>query len=441
MLFSSYKSQFVRVRFDWRATRDAGTWEVFKWLRKHDNSNAKWLKLSCDIDARQLTCDYLRETPFCAVEDSDSILLSTHYLRRVQTNFKLSFIFAWTRIQRLELRIISTDGLAGARPLGIPYRLFLVSQWFNSPDESDSYWSTRGRLLSKTRRLEVFSPRPEICDHPPSTSLCRISKDFVLAAPSELRHHFPSIPQIVYASDITLSIREGAYSLLYRLEASIGSNCDLDAVLWEEANRRVEGTSANIPLTFRHLMESAGVDSQVCARVKITEMELNALRLTLHSRERFLYLRAIARSDLAQYLKVIGDSWRVIPEIRPFVIDTRRFPISKKVVNLQRSRVCPDFGCTLGPMPLYFRAQTLGGRAIGLIQRLDPRGNPLLDGLPEYRCFVGIEDLLQSCHRMLRHDDLTLIQEEMLIRANYQKHRYGDHEEFKQLLENQIRSN
>jgi hypothetical protein len=379
-------------------------------------------------------CDYLRETPFQTVVDGDSITLSTHYLRRIQTNIKLSLIFIWTRIVQQEICVISTDGLAGARPYGLPHRLFLVSQWFNSPDEADSYWSKRQRLLERTRRLELFSERPGVCDPPSSKSLTRLSRDFVLAAPSYLEHHFPSIRQIVFASDIAIHLRSDASSLLYRLEEKAGTTVDLDGALWREAVRRTDGVTENIPLTLQSLIVDSDIEPQVCDEVAITEVELDALRLTMHGRERFLYLKAIAQSDLARYLKVIGDSWRAIPEIRPFVIDTPRFPIGRSVSDLQRSRVCPDFGSSLGSIPLYFRAQTLAGRATGLVQRSDPQGNPLLNGLSAHRCFKGVDDLLQSCRAMLDSDDATFFQEEEVIRSNYLKRQVLDRLEMKQML-------
>lgn len=434
MKASGRKSLLTRVRFAWCATRDTSMFKVVGWLRKHDFANAKWVRLSCDIEPRQLTCDYLRETPSRTIKDGDSIILSTHYLRRIQTNIKLSLIFAWTRIVQQEICVLSTDGLSGARPFWYPYRLFLVSQWFNSPDEADFYWTNRQQLSEKTRRLELFSERPGVCDPSPSKSLSRISRDFVLAAPSYLEHHFPSIRQIVFASDITTDLRSDSNSLLRRLRERAGTAVDLDGALWKEAKKRTDGIIGNTPLTLQHLLLDYGLEPQLCDEVAITEVELDALRLTLHSRERVLYLKAIAQSDLARYLKVVGNSWRAIPEIRPFVIDTPRFPVGQAVSDLQRSRACPDFGSSLGSIPLYFRAQTLAARAIGLIQRSDPRGNPLLDGLPRYRRFNGVNDLLTSCRAMLDNDDASLLREEEIIRNNYLKRQVRDRLELKQLI-------
>jgi len=262
----------------------------------------------------------------------------------------------------------------------------------------------------------------------------RRSKDFVLAVPTSLNDHFPSTKQIVFASDITTDLRGGAKSLVRRLRENIGSVVDLDEGLWEEAKRRVTGITDNTPLSFTDLMATIGFDSQVCDEVGISEVELDALRLTLHGRERLLFLKSIAQSELSQYLRVIGESWKAIPEIRPFVIETRRFPVGQLVSDLQRSRVCPDFGSSLGQMPYYYRAQTLGGRAIGLIQRRHPQGNPLLDGLPSYRCFSTADDLLRSCHIMLNNDDIQLLQEEAIIRSNYVKRQLNDRLEMKELI-------
>ena len=437
MTTTDIMSVIRRVVLSWLLTRDVSWLQIVKWLRRHDPSCRKVVRLSCDIEPRQLTCDYLRETPISPLGDNDPVVLSTHYLRRIQTNMKLSLIFAWTRIHRQEICILSTDGLAGARPFIYPYRLVVVSQWFNSPDEADDYWLTRVRLQNRTKRLEIFSERPGIRVPSPSESTIRLAKDFVLADPSLLENHFPSIPQIVFASDITLSLRDGANTLIRRLFQKTGTGPCLDEALWEEARRRVEGINENTPLTFEHLLTTAGQNSHYHSEIEVSEVELDALRLTLHSRERFLFLKSIAQSELAEYLKVIGDGWRRIPEIKPFVINTKRFPVSREVSDLQRSRVCPDFGSSLGSIPLYFRAQTLGGRAIGLIQRRSSTENPLMDGLPAHRQFRTTSDLLESCRLMLSSDDSKLLQEEFLIRQNYLRRQLGDRLELKRIVQNQ----
>lgn len=429
-----------RVKLAWPATKDTSTFQVVRWLARCDQSRAKWVHLTSDIDARQFICDYLREAPSIESEYCDSIVLSTHIVRRLQTNIKLNLIFGWTRLRRTVLHILSNDGFSGAGSFILPFRITLVSWWYNSPDEADRYWSTRQKLQKRVDRIEIFPDTQGTLTSALSGSTIRLSRNFVLATASDLNSHFPSKPQIVFASDITVALRQDATPLLRRIQAHFHSEVDLDGMLWREAENRVKGISPNVPLSFESLMRVAGYEPEACHQVKISDIELDALRLTLHGRERLLFLKAIAQSDVSQYLRVIGNTWRTIPEIAPFVIDVPRFPISPVVTELQKSRVCPDFGSSLGPMPLYFRAQSLAGRAIGLLQRRYPQGNPLLDGLPAHRLFANTEDLLSSCRVMLSQDDFKLREEEERIRYNYSRLVSQDRIALRSLIHTSIRS-
>jgi hypothetical protein len=315
-----------------------------------------------------------------------------------------------------------------------------VSWWYNSPDEADLYWSSRQKLRERVKRIEIFPDGQGGAASLLPDSTVRHSKNFVLAATSDLNDHFPSKQQIVFASDITIDLRQGASSLLRRLNTHLHSEVDLDGAIWQEAQERVEGISPNVPLSFETLMKGAGYEPEECRRVEISEIELDALRLTLHGRERFLFLRALAQSDLSRYLRVIVGTWRAILEIAPFVIDAPRFPISPIVSDLQKSRVCPDFGSSLGPMPLYFRAQSLAARSIGLLQRRYPQGNPLLDGLPKHRSFANIRDLLSSCRIMLSQDDSKIREEEENIRHNYTRIMSQDRTALRELIHNSVKS-
>lgn len=417
----------------WITTRDSSFLEVTRRTIGQRDSPI-WAVITCDLQPRELFCDYFREWPPPIPNLQQRILLSTHPLRRFQSHFKINVMFGMSRLLRREVIVLSTDGLSGARVFVVPYKLTIVTQWFNSPDEADEYWKTRRRLLERTRKVDLFPERPSCPDPPPSLSSKRISKNFVLAAPSDLTRHFPLIRQIVFASDITLEMRPAARSLAERVASLVGNSTNIDDLIWREAELRTSGSRENKPFTLLDLFDASDADSELVSAMDISEEEIDGIRLTLHGRERYLFLRSIAQSEFSDFLKVIGDSWRSVPEIRPYVIDTIRFPGSIHVQQLQRSRVCPDFGSSLGSMPLYGRAQTLAGRAVGLIQRFDPHGNPLLFGLPAHRIFENTESLLQSCRIMLEMDDDQFIDEEQRIRENYSHHLSIDREHLSSIV-------
>lgn len=426
----------VRLRglpAQWARSHDTGFVAIIKIFAQRD-LNCVYVALSCDISARESFCDFYRGQPGPIGGDHQLLVLSTFYLRRLQTNVKLLILSMMTLMRRRELVVLSTDGLAGASFLVRPWKLTLVSQWFNSPDEADEYWARLPKLLVRTKRVELFPERPGMPDLPATSSLVRKSCNLVLAEPSRLDDHFPSRQRIVFAGDLTVDLRSGALPLISRTIHSLGQAFDLDDCIWNEARLRVDGKVPNEPLDFDVLVEKyAGVQFKNSGIIP-SEIELDALRLTLHGRERLLYIRALAQSDLADFLVIVGHSWEQIPDLRRFISDHERFPVGKNVQDLQRSRVAPDFGSTLGSMPLYGRAQTLSGRAIGLLQRRDPRGNPLLRGLEDRRTFVSATDLIDRCRDLLFLNDVALKNEERTIRSNYLNHMQSSKMEFLNLI-------
>lgn len=418
VLYVKIRQQVRKLFHSWRSTRDSG-WFAIARSSLQSKYPVIWVALSCDIDARELFCDFFRSVPPPIRTDGPFLVLSTHILRRLQTNLKLTVLSAISRIRRRPIAMMSTDGLAGATLAIHPYKLLLVSQWFNSPDEADEYWGYRPKLLRRTRRVEYFPERPGLVDPEPIEGLTRLSRNFVLADPSRLSDHFPSIKQIVFASDITIALRKEAVPVAQRLGQHLGADFDLDELIWKEAHERVNGNQPNLPFYLDSLLTRTLPEFESSQRLEISEIELDALRLTLHGRERYLFIRSLAESDLAPFLCLIGSTWTQFPDLRPFVSTQKRFPGGQKVTDFQRSRVCPDFGSSLGSMPLYGRAQTLASRAIGLIQRRDPSGNPLLKDLPFERLFSTCDQLHDSCRRLLTIDESTLIEEEYKIRDNF----------------------
>ena len=405
-----------RVTNAWRQTPSTPLLTSLKVTFAHRTERI-WVILSCDIEPRELFCDFFRARPGPIPDDMHPIVLSTHVVRRLQTNLKLLGLSCWSRLTRTTVCVLSTDGFSGASMWVRPHGLILVSQWFNSPDEADDYWNGRTALLENTRRLEFFPERPGVEDSPPTKDLVRISRNFIIADSSDLASHFPTIRQVVFASDITIDLRPDAHRLRDELQRQ--HNVNIDDLLWEEARMRVHGAKENHPLTLSDLLAAQSDGDFDPQFSSINEKELDALRLTMHGRERYLFVSAIASSDLSDSFKLIGATWRQFPSLRPFVIDQARFPGGKVVSDLQRSRVCPDFGSSLGSMPLYGRAQTLASRATGLLQRFDPSGNPLLGDLENRRLFKNSTDLIRQAHVLLNYDETLFRDDEERIRRNY----------------------
>lgn len=411
--------QRVRKLFhSWRSTRDSG-WFAIARSSLQSKYPVIWVALSCDIDARELFCAFFRSVPPPIRTDSPFLVLSTHILRRLNTNLKLTVLSAISRIRRRPIAMMSTDGLAGATLAIHPYKLLLVSQWFNSPDEADEYWGYRPKLLRRTRRVEYFPERPGLVDPEPIEGLTRLSRNFVLADPSRLSDHFPSIKQIVFASDITIALRKEAVPVAQRLGQHLGTDFDLDELIWREAHERVNGNQLNLPFYLDSLLTRTLPEFESSQRLEISEIELDALRLTLHGRERYLFIRSLAESDLAPFLCLIGSTWTQFPDLRPFISTQKRFPGGQKVTDFQRSRVCPDFGSSLGSMPLYGRAQIIAGRAVGLLQRKDLRGNPLVVGLEDVRTFSNVQELIDRSIQLLEIDESVFFEQERQIRKAY----------------------
>jgi hypothetical protein len=72
-------------------------------------------------------------------------------------------------------------------------------------------------------------------------------------------------------------------------------------------------------------------------------------------------------------------------------------------------------------MPLYGRAQTLAGRATGLLQLRSKLGNPFLEGLENFRTFSNLDELIQKTSVLLELEEELFWDQETQIRILYAK--------------------
>lgn len=389
-----------------------------------------WIALTVDIEPRVTFCEFYRGKEIASGLAFPVIVLSTHVVRRFQTSIKLSILITFANLMKRRIGFLSTDGWAGVKIFVRPRRGVLVTQWFNSPDEADDYWVRNSRSIKRICRIEYFPERPGFIDPPSRGGVTRLSRSFVFARPSELHEHFPTHRTILFASDITVSLRPAALSYVKRFDGLFNSKFDLDRELWEVAKSRVGDSACNDPFDADRWLESREFDPPSLKALMMTEIEHDGLRLTLHGRERYLYVKKIAESNISDSLVLIGQSWREFKTLEPFVSQVDRFPSSLNIHHLQRSRVCPDFGSSLGSMPQYLRAQILAARSVGLLQRSDPKGNPLLDGLLDVRTFGTGDQLIAKCEELLILSDQVILKHASIIRENYEKLRKESISEF-----------
>jgi hypothetical protein len=301
-----------------------------------------------------------------------------------------------------------------------PKNGFVVSQWFNEPEESDNFWRNKKGRIKELSRAEFFPPRDgeELVSN---RSVQRSSTLFNLMIPTEIDNHFPSTRRIVFASDIDISLRTTAMGYQNRLLIDFGIDINFDEMLWLCAERRTSTPTSVAAFQLSEIIEIDNHVQSVGASASPTESEIDALRLTLHGRERYLYVKCLAESDLSNELEIIGESWGQFQSLERHRSKEKRFPSKLEVHELQRSRVCPDFGSTLGSMPRYIRAEILASRTVGLIQRRDPNGNPFLKGIEDRRTFNSRKELLDICRHQLNKDEGEIYEETLVIRANYGK--------------------
>lgn len=379
-----------------------------------------FIALTADIDPRRSSSEFPRSKFVTNRSSSPIIVFSTFILRRMQTKVKLFVTICIANRLKLRLGLLTVDGLSGLKNMPCPKNGFIVSQWFNEPEESDNFWINRKGKIKQLERLEFFPPRDgELLTS--SRSVQRSSYLFNLMIPTEIDSHFPSTRRIVFASDIDISLRITALGYQNRLLTDFGIDINLDEMLWLCAERRTSTHTSVAPFQLSEIIELDNNMQSVGASAQPTESEIDALRLTLHGRERYLYVRCLAESELSNELEIIGESWGQFKNLERHRSTEKRFPSKLEVHELQRSRVCPDFGSTLGSMPRYLRSEILASRAVGLIQRRDPNGNPFLTGIEDRRTFNSRKELLEICRLQLNKDECEIYAEAIIIRANYEK--------------------
>jgi hypothetical protein len=379
-----------------------------------------FIALTTDIDPRRSLSEFPRSEYVNNRTTAPIVVFSTFVLRRLQTKIKLFVVILIANRLKLRVGLLTSDGLSGLKVVPCPKNGFIVSQWFNEPEESDSFWKNRKGSIKELSRVEFFPPREgELL--PSSRSVQRSSSLFNLMIPTEIDSHFPSTKRIVFASDIDITLRNRALEYQNRLQIDFSINVNLDEMLWVCAERRTSTPGSVVAFQLSEIIELDNFVQSIDASAKPTENEIDALRLTLHGRERYLYVRSLAESELSNELEIIGESWGQFQNLERHRSKEKRFPSKLEVHELQRSRVCPDFGSTLGSMPRYLRAEVLASRTIGLIQRRDPNGNPFLTGIEDRRTFNSRKELIDICRLQLNKDEGEIYEEALIIRANYGK--------------------
>ena len=412
----------------YKSTRDDSFYVCLKILL---NSKAKffWIGLSVDIEPRISQVEFVRGKTLKDGLETPLIILSTHPLRRFQTVFKLKVIQALVNWFSYKVGFITSDGFSNLKCSFRSTNAFLISTWFNEPEESDLYWKSRIHRSSFKSIIEYFPVRPSV----PLTSFGNFDRrdfNFNFLICTKLGLHFPTKPVALFAGEINVLLRPHAVEYQNRLTKRYGEKINLDEFLWSHAEHRLRDLRTNTP--FKVNVNDDGENSLTIPEIEFlpSEVELDGLRLSLHGRERFLYISAMAKSDLSENLALIGASWRQFRSISKFVIGRKRFPSALNVDELQRSRVCPDFGSTLGSMPQNVRAEILASRTVGLIQRRDPIANPFLYGLETERTFNSLSEFLEVSRKLMSASDTEIYKHAELIRSNYQIQRIISTEKF-----------
>ena len=240
-----------------------------------------WIALTVDIEPRVTFCEFYRGKEIASGLAFPVIVLSTHVVRRFQTSIKLSILITLANLMKRRIGFLSTDGWAGVKIFVRPRRGVLVTQWFNSPDEADDYWGRNFQSVKRIHRIEYFPERPGFIDPPSQDRVTRLSRIFVFGRTSELHEHFPTHRTILFASDITVSLRPTALSYVKRFDDLFDSKFDLDDGLWTAAENRVNGIDDVGQFEPNEWLESLEFDAPSLKTLLMTEIELEGLRLTL----------------------------------------------------------------------------------------------------------------------------------------------------------------
>lgn len=412
-------TRLLEIVRGYRSSKDDGIFSAIKSVfnTKHGGF---FIGLTTDIEPRLPHSELHRSRDFKLSINYPLIIFSTYISRRFQTKLKL-LIVGWLA-KKLELKVgyLTVDGFSHLRVRAIPPKSFLVTFWWNEEQEANDYWPKQSNWIRNMSMVEIFVPRVGVNLKSPKNSE-RVAKTFNFLNPTNLGDHFPSVPKILFASDITVELRPNLLAYQARLRHQFGLKLDFDEVLWSEAQFRVTSLTTNRGLELNSVNRLIGGLEIHGGSAFPTPTEFDAICLTLFGRERYLYIKAISESEFSDALVLIGESWFQFTNLRKHLISLKRFPSSSKVQLLQKSRVCPDFGSSLGPIPRYLRSEILASRSVGLIQRRDITGNPFLIGFEANRLFGTIDELLKSCAFMMSLTDEEIRYQAKLIRDNYER--------------------
>jgi hypothetical protein len=318
---------------------------------------------------------------------------------------------------KINVTIISNDGISNLKNVALGKIKTLITFWFNSPDESEVFW--RGQARRPSKIIEFFVPRDDSYLPPSESGTIQIETLPVVSSliPNQ-KALTPSTPQIVFAGDIRIDLRPEVAASLNLKGVSSHKNIEIDDYFWDLANMRLDECGKVYPFTIHEFWRTF---PELETRSEGSDLEVlqDGLRLTLHSRERYLYIVRLCESGFADRTIVIGNQWRQFPSVSSRVHHLSRFPESETPGEVQRARVCPDFGSSLGLIPIYMRAQILATKTGGLLQRSSVNGNPFLAGVEESRTFDSFSNFLDKIDQMLSISEQEWLDDASQIRENY----------------------
>lgn len=312
-----------------------------------------FIGLTTDIEPRIFHSEYHRSSEFRGSNMYPTIIFSTYIFRRIATRLKLRAINLMADFLGMTVGFLTVDGFSNICLKSVPNRSCFIVFWCNDEMEANEFWQRQKILISSKKRTEFF-PRTDYTALHLSENSERQYSRFNFLKPTELMDHFPSIPRILFASDINVELRPTLCEYQRRLTKYFGRVIDFDGFLWQEARLRVHTFSINSPYEIEGLKRYFAGSGNNAATATPTKSELNAIRLTLHGRERYLFIKAFSESDLSDSLVLIGKSWAQFPSLRKHLSGLRRFPSSLEVQFLQRSRVCPILAALLVQVPVTF---------------------------------------------------------------------------------------
>lgn len=410
-------SRAMRIFRSFRSSDDSSMWSIFVTVFQTRKSGDRQICLiiTSDVDARASHTEFARHI-FPKQIQRSVLFFSSYVLRRSATLSKIILVRILRRLFGLTITVFALDGIGNLRIRNLGWISHLHTEWFNSPDEADHFWSL---IKSKPDIVTEFFPFRDglVLASPSASHERKYSWPVTALVMGHTQDLSPSVHDIVFAGDIRLDVRPECNALLLHLEEYGFRSGSLDEVLWAIAEERVAGKGTSQSIWLSDVLQALTMDTKYAGAD--VESVTDGLRLTVHSRERFLYVRNLCRSEFSKSVRIIGHQWLQFKEVAPYVASSGRFPESWPPSDFQRARVCPDFGSSLGMIPNYLRAQILAAKAGGLVQLKSHLGNPFLEGLESNRTFVGMSDLLAKIDRQFTISEESWLDEIEAIRANY----------------------